>query len=189
MENINLTTECFSSGKKNYFIDFKRAVNDSHYMCITRSDQLQNGSYHRSNVVVFEEDFHSLISAISSLLHSATYLHQDNLDIAGIRKLKQAKKGNGIKSWAPELRPREKFVLYGVEALGDAELLAMLIGSGSADLSAVALSANILKSVGGKLNLLATLDHLELSEFKGIGVAKSSSILAALELGRRMCAA
>jgi len=86
------------------------------------------------------------------------------------------------------MRPREKFVSFGTEVLSDAELMAMLIGSGRLEQSAVALCEAILKAVGGRLDLLTVHDHKSLSRFKGIGLAKSSAILAALELGRRMCA-
>ncbi|RZJ92756.1 MAG: DUF3276 family protein [Chryseobacterium sp.] len=188
MKNQNLTTENFSSGKRNYFIDFKRAVNDSNYICITRSDKLQNGSYRRSNVVIFEEDFHFLISAFSSLFHSAAHLHLKESEYKNTPRLTSQKGVRGIKSWNPDMRPREKFVAHGTDALSDAELMAMLIGSGRPEQSAVALCEGILKAAGGRLDLLAGQDHKSLSRFNGIGIAKSSAILAALELGRRMCA-
>ncbi|TCD28774.1 DUF3276 family protein [Pedobacter psychrodurus] len=188
MRNSNLATENFSSGKKNYFLDFKRAVNDNHYLCITRSDEQDDGSYKRSTVVVFEQDFHFLISAMSSLFHSAVYLNQDNFSVADVARLKSSGVNKGIKSWDVNLRPREKFVALGSSHMSDAELIAMLIGSGRIDVSAVDLAENILKAVGGRLDLLAVQDHKALSRFKGVGLAKSSAILAAFELGRRMCA-
>jgi DNA repair protein RadC len=188
MKNSNLATENFSSGRRNYFLDFKRAVNDNRYLCITRSDEQQDGSYKRSTVVVFEQDFHFLISAMSSLFHSASYLSQDNFSMADLARLKSHGVNKGIKSWDLNLRPREKFVSLGSSQMTDAELIAMLIGSGRTDVSAVDLAQNILKAVGGRLDLLATQDHKSLSRFKGVGLAKSSAILAALELGRRMCA-
>lgn len=86
------------------------------------------------------------------------------------------------------MRPRERFLAHGTDALSDAELMAMLIGSGRPDQNAVSLCEVILKAVGGRLDLLANQDHKSLSRFKGIGLAKFSAILAALELGRRMCA-
>ncbi|GAB3324959.1 DNA repair protein RadC [Larkinella ripae] len=90
-----------------------------------------------------------------------------------------------ILSWAEEDRPREKLMLKGRAALSDAELIAILIGSGTRDLSAVDLSKIILQSVGNNLNELARLSVKDLSKFKGIGEAKAISIVAALELGRR----
>ncbi|WP_158544252.1 UPF0758 domain-containing protein [Pedobacter miscanthi] len=188
MKNSNLATENFSSGKRNYFLDFKRAVNDNHYLCITRSDEQLDGSYKRSTIVVFEQDFHFLISAMSSLFHSAIYLNQDNFRVADLVHLKSSCANKGIKSWDVHLRPREKFIALGSSQMSDAELMALLIGSGRSGVSAVDLAENVLKAVGGRLDLLAAQDHKALSRFKGIGMAKSSAILAALELGRRMCA-
>ncbi len=90
-----------------------------------------------------------------------------------------------IKSWAEEDRPREKLSAQGRRSLSDAELLAILIGSGSQDESAVELGKRILHSCNKNLNQLAKLGIAELSRFKGIGEAKAISIIAALELGRR----
>lgn len=92
---------------------------------------------------------------------------------------------SNILSWAEEDRPREKLLLKGKAALSDAELIAILIGSGSRDLSAVDLSKLILQSVNNNLNELAKLSINDLMKFKGIGDAKAISIAAALELGRR----
>ena len=90
-----------------------------------------------------------------------------------------------IKLWAEDDRPREKLALKGKSVLSDAELLAILIGSGSKNESAVALCKRILASVNNNLNALGKLSIQQLSEFKGIGEAKAISIIAALELGRR----
>jgi DNA repair protein RadC len=90
-----------------------------------------------------------------------------------------------IKSWAEDDRPREKMLLKGKSALSDAELVAILIGSGSKNESAVTLSKRILASVDNNLNSLGKLSVLELQKFKGIGEAKAISIITALELGRR----
>ena len=90
-----------------------------------------------------------------------------------------------IKSWAEDDRPRKKLTLKGKSALTDAELLAILISSGSKNESAVELCKRILSSVDNNLNLLGKLSVAQLSEFKGIGEAKAISIIAALELGRR----
>jgi DNA repair protein RadC len=90
-----------------------------------------------------------------------------------------------IKSWAVEDRPREKLLLKGTGALSDAELIAILLGSGTAKLSAVELSKIILQQVGHNLNDLARLTVKDLTKIKGIGEAKAITIIAALELGRR----
>jgi DNA repair protein RadC len=90
-----------------------------------------------------------------------------------------------IKSWALDDRPREKLIAKGKKALSDAELIAILIGSGNREESAVGLSKRILKSVNGNINELAKLSVEKLSTFKGIGEAKAISIITGLELGKR----
>ncbi len=90
-----------------------------------------------------------------------------------------------IKSWAEDDRPREKLMLKGKTALSDAELIAILIGSGSRNESAVDLSKRILSSIDNNLNKLGKLSVSDLLKFKGIGDAKAVSIITALELGRR----
>ncbi len=90
-----------------------------------------------------------------------------------------------INQWAEDDRPREKLLLKGKSALSDSELLAILIGSGSRNESAVQLCQRILKSVDNNLNQLGKLTVAQLTSFKGIGEAKAISIVAALELGRR----
>jgi DNA repair protein RadC len=90
-----------------------------------------------------------------------------------------------IKYWAEDDKPREKLMLKGKSALSDAELIAILIGSGSRNESAVELSKRILSSVDNNLNALGKLSIAQLTTFKGIGEAKAISIVAAMELGRR----
>jgi DNA repair protein RadC len=90
-----------------------------------------------------------------------------------------------INQWAEDDRPREKFLLKGKAALSDSELLAILIGSGSRNESAVQLCQRILASANNNLNQLGKLSIQQLMDFKGIGEAKAISIAAALELGRR----
>lgn len=90
-----------------------------------------------------------------------------------------------IKSWALDDRPREKLLGKGKTTLSDAELIAILIGSGNREETAVALSKRILKSVEGNINNLAKLSVKKLSSFKGIGEAKAIAIITALELGKR----
>ena len=84
-----------------------------------------------------------------------------------------------INQWAEDDRPREKFLLKGKSALSDSELLAILIGSGSRNESAVQLCQRILASVNNNLNSLGKLSIQQLTQFKGIGEAKAISIAAA----------
>jgi len=90
-----------------------------------------------------------------------------------------------IKDWAVEDRPREKMYLKGVASLSNAELLAILIGSGNKQETAVQLSQLILSTVANNLSELGKLSVKELMTFKGIGKAKAVTIIAAMELARR----
>ena len=91
-----------------------------------------------------------------------------------------------ISEWALEDRPREKMLQKGIRSLSNAELIAILIGSGNKNETAVELSQRILNEVGNSLNRLGKLGVADLSgSFEGIGEAKAISIMAALELGRR----
>lgn len=90
-----------------------------------------------------------------------------------------------IKDWALEDRPREKMLVKGIRSLSEAELIAILIGSGNLDESAVELSRRILASVNNNLNELGKKTITDLRKFKGIGDVKAITIMAALELGRR----
>jgi DNA repair protein RadC len=90
-----------------------------------------------------------------------------------------------IKAWAEEDRPREKLLLKGKHSLSDAELLAILLGSGNTGESAVDLARRILSESSNNLGLLSKMNVHELKKFKGIGEAKAVAIVAALELGRR----
>jgi DNA repair protein RadC len=95
--------------------------------------------------------------------------------------------GNFLKilSWAEEDRPREKLLLKGKSALSDAELIAILIGSGTRSISAVDVAKMILADADHNLNKLAKFSVQDLRKIKGIGEAKAISIVSALELGRR----
>ncbi|NRD24768.1 DNA repair protein RadC [Winogradskyella litoriviva] len=90
-----------------------------------------------------------------------------------------------IKNWSQDDQPREKLRDKGKATLSDAELIAILIGSGNRDESAVALCKRIFASVDNNLNALGKLSIAQLMEFKGIGEAKAISIVAALEIGKR----
>ncbi|MGY5848993.1 RadC family protein [Salegentibacter sp. F14] len=90
-----------------------------------------------------------------------------------------------IKQWAKDDRPREKLIQKGKLSLSNAELIAILIGSGSPNESAVQLSKRILASGKNKLSELGKFSVQQLCKFKGVGTAKAVSIIAAMELGRR----
>jgi len=90
-----------------------------------------------------------------------------------------------IKQWSVEDRPREKMLSKGIESLSDAEIIAILIGSGTKNLSALELAKNLLHLASNNLGELGKLKIEELCSINGIGQAKAINILAALELGRR----
>ncbi len=90
-----------------------------------------------------------------------------------------------IRHWSEDDRPREKLITKGKSALSDAELIAIVIGSGSRNETAVGLSQRILSQSQNNLNALGKLSLKQLTTFKGIGEAKAISIIAAMELGRR----
>lgn len=90
-----------------------------------------------------------------------------------------------IKDWSNDERPRERFMIQGAEAVSSAELLAILIGSGTAEVTSVDLMRNILADHGDSLRTLGTLTNQELQKYNGIGPAKAVTIQAALELGKR----
>lgn len=143
---------------------------------MTRSDERPDGSYKRSSVVYFEQDFMPLVEGFASLMHHARYAPQP----------RPVKKSGGIKCWPEEMRPRERMMAQGRGAMEDAELLAMLIGSGTTENSAVGLCRMILASVDWDLRRLARLSLEELCRFRGIGRARGLSIIAAAELSVRM---
>lgn len=90
-----------------------------------------------------------------------------------------------IKSWAEEDRPREKLLLKGKSVLSDAELIAILIGSGTRSLSAVDVGKILLKAADNNLHELARMGFKDMTKVPGIGEAKAITVIAALELGRR----
>ena len=90
-----------------------------------------------------------------------------------------------INQWAEEDRPREKLMRLSPSALSDAELLAILVGSGSTKEDAVTLMKRILANCNNNLNTLGKLSIHDLMEYKGVGEAKAITILAACELGKR----
>ena len=93
-----------------------------------------------------------------------------------------------LKDWNTEERPREKLLLKGPGALGNAELLAIFIGSGTAGTNAVGVAQELLSSAGGRLTELCRRPPKKLMRHKGIGLARAVAIAAALELGRRYLA-
>jgi DNA repair protein RadC len=90
-----------------------------------------------------------------------------------------------IKSWSADDRPREKLAMKGRKALSDAELVAILIGTGTREYSAVDLAQLLLNHAGNDLNVLSSYSIHDMKKVKGIGDAKAIGLIAAMELGRR----
>ena len=94
-----------------------------------------------------------------------------------------------IKQWAPEDRPTERLQRLGADALTDAELLAILIGSGTSQYSAVDIAKHVLGKFGGNLNTLGKARFDEFEDIEGVGTQTACMIMAAVELGKRRQAA
>ena len=165
--------------EKFYYFDFMEAANGSFYVRISRNDVKQGSLCERNAVVIFQENFEFAMEALTSMFRTAGIQ---------LKRFSEAQRLNGIKSWEPDSRPREKMMAGGREAMSDTELLAMLIGSGTPRESAVGLAARILASIDHNLGRLAKIRMDELCLFSGMGVAKSSTIISAMELAMRIIA-
>jgi DNA repair protein RadC len=97
----------------------------------------------------------------------------------------EVERGKPIKDWAAEDRPREKMLTKGIQSLSNSELIAILIGSGTRNLSAVELSRKIMDAAGNDLDQLGRFNAPDFMKIKGIGKARAIAIISALELGRR----
>jgi len=102
-----------------------------------------------------------------------------------VKALMNDYKSHALKTWAVEERPREKVMANGIQHLSDTELLAILLGSGTRNMTAVELARLILKNVNNNLHELGRQTVGDLLKIKGVGPAKAISVLAATELGRR----
>lgn len=180
-----IATESFSHGNKTYFFDYMQAVNGSYYITLSRSDRLQDGTFHKRDVTFFEEDFEFMLEAMSSLFRTAGY-QRAAIDAGRRTTPASEERTTGIKSWKPKCRPREKMIAEGPETMTDAELIALLISSGSLRETAVELAGRILTSVDFNLRRLSQMTIMQLCEFKGMGHAKSTTVMAAMELSVRI---
>lgn len=104
----------------------------------------------------------------------------------GLDRREDYRGGSSIQEWISEERPREKFLSKGATSLTNAELLAILLRSGSKNLNAIELARKILDQTGNSLSKLRQLSFEDFSRFKGIGEGKALSIMAALEIAKRM---
>jgi hypothetical protein len=183
MKEDVIATESFTHYGKTYFFDYLRAANGTDYIRIARSERQPDDHFEKQCVVIFEENFSLLLEAMSALFRTAGYQKAAGHELV---RTGERERTTGIKSWDPECRPREKLLLQGRDAMADAELIAMLIGGGSPKQTAVDLAAHILRSVDFSLSRLSQLNIEELCRFKGMGHAKSSAIISAMELAVRL---
>lgn len=186
MKNSVLASESFSRGNTHYFLDLRLASNQANYFLFTQSSLLPDHSYKRNTLVIWDKDIEDFIAGLSSLLHMAAYLDQQDVTVHQVREETQQLALKGIKAMEPGMRPREKLVSSGAGSLSDAELLALLIRSGSADESVVELGGRIMALAGDDPKKLDGLEFAHLCRLKGMGLAKSSAVLSAIELSRRM---
>lgn len=190
MENLNrrtdypnLASESFGNGKKHYFIDVKKAVNDTHFILVTSSEKYDTDKYYRQTVQIWEEDLAFFVEALSMVLTQMTcgegprFFERPEMAVV--------KDPTGMKALASEDRPREKLHALGAGALSNAELLAILFCTGSSELSVLDFCGKIMRSVNDDPARLLTRTTEDLCRFRGVGVAKAATLLAALELGRR----
>ena len=116
-------------------------------------------------------------------LKKKMYLCTENKEL---QSTMEEKKYLTVKEWADEDKPREKMLLHGKKELSNADLIAILLRSGIPGKTAVDVAKEVLAIAGNKLTTLSRMDYNELSNIKGLGTAKTTTLLAALELGWRM---
>jgi len=179
-----LATEHFSNSGRHIYVDCRLAANKRHYLNLACVDEQKEGE--RSGMRIFQNELPPFIQAVSSVLHHAAYRLQDIAQQGNL--FQPPKEVQGIKSWQPECRPREKLMLEGRETMSDAELLAMLICAGLPGVTAVDLAEQVLKKAGNDLKQLAALKVEDLMKIRGIGHASALSIISAMELAVRLAA-
>lgn len=107
-------------------------------------------------------------------------------EIQEIQRDMKPEKRLTVKEWADEDKPREKMLILGKKELSNAELLAILLRSGAPGKTVIDVAKEVLNIAGNKLTTLSRLDYSDLSQIKGLGSAKATTLMAALELGWRM---
>lgn len=178
----NLASESFSHGRKHYFIDIKKAVNDTHFLLITSSEKYDDHKYDRRTVQVWEEDLGFFVEALSMILRQLAHSQLSPPE----PKMEVLKDPKGIKVMAEYDRPREKLHALGADKLSNVELLAVLLCTGSPGSSVLDLCKHIMHSVEDEPARLRERTAEELCRFPGVGAAKAATLLAAMELGRRV---
>ncbi|MFD0763231.1 UPF0758 domain-containing protein [Mucilaginibacter lutimaris] len=181
----NVDSESFGHGRMHYFIDVKKAVNDSHFVLITSSEKYDSDKYYRQTVQLWEEDLAFFVEALSMVLSRMT--SDEGARFFDRPEMKVVLDPVGVLALPEKDRPREKLLALGADNLSNAELLAVLLCTGSHDLSVLDLCEKVMKSVKDEPSRLLTRTAKDFCKFRGIGAAKAGILLAALELGRRAC--
>lgn len=181
----SLASESFSHGRIHYFIDVKRATNNTHFVLITSSEQFRGDEkYYRRTIQLWEEDLAMFVEALTMVLGQLAHGQLPGQQT----KLELVQDAKGTKGMPEYDRPREKLHALGAAALADYELLAILLCTGTSELSVLDLCKKIMRSVKHDPKRLLTKSAAELCKFPGIGAAKAATLIAALELGRRVFA-
>ena len=180
----NLDSESFGHGKKRYFIDVKKACNDTHFLLITSSEQFGGDKFHRQTVQLWEEDLAFFVEALSMILRRMTGGESPRL--FSKPELALVKGATGLMAVGENAGPREKLHAFGPGKLRNAELLAVLLGTGSVALPVLELCRELMRSVKDDPAALVRLTAADFCSYPGIGMAKAAALLAAIELGRRI---
>ncbi|WP_316831739.1 UPF0758 domain-containing protein [Pedobacter aquatilis] len=179
-----LASEFFkASPTRCYFIDIVLAENGRYFLRIVRSDLQQDGSHLRTVLVVFEDNFFEFITAFSSAFQSAAFQGQPYQTLKDIAR--ECRASQGIKAMPESERPRERMFNHGPSCLSDCELLAILLGAGTPGETAIELASKILDG-HSDLHGLSKSSFPSLCRHKGMGMAKACSVLAAVELSKRI---
>ncbi|MES2378461.1 MAG: UPF0758 domain-containing protein [Bacteroidota bacterium] len=179
----NLASESFGHGNKRYFIDVKKAVNDTHFVLLTSSEKYEDNKYHRQTIQFWEEDLAFLVEGLTVILTEMTC--GEGPQLFSKAQMRIVAEPTGMKALPEADRPREKLHALGAGSLSNAELLAILFCTGSSELSVLDLCGKIMRSVKDDPARLLTRTAEDFCRFRGVGVAKAATLLSAMELGRR----
>ncbi|NOW95842.1 UPF0758 domain-containing protein [Mucilaginibacter sp. SG564] len=179
-----LAEEKFSYKDRHYKISMNRAVNKRLYLRLAYTEN-RTGEWTTHIMQVFQGNIENFIQCLNSVFRTAAFRAELEAQAGPFAPPENVR---GIKSWVPEERPREKLMAQGREAMSDGELLAMLIGAGLPGVTAVDLAKKVLGIAGNDLKRLAALQAEDLMAIRGIGHARTLSVISAMELAVRLAA-
>lgn len=175
-----------TSPMRHYFFDLKQGIKGNNFLQISCSEKQRDGSFVRNRIIIFLEHMPDVIEALTSICHHAAYL---KLDVPNSRK----DDGHGTQTLSlypsplpdPSMRPVERMKKSGAGSLADEELISLLFSAGLTDERSLCLARSILKECGG-LKGLGKASARKLKSVAEIGDIRSSAILAAVELAKRL---